>query len=61
MSDNPHYYKGYSVLPQTDPITKEVNGWYVKELSRQFLSEDEAHNAIDLRINELGNELKDHL
>ena len=58
MNDNTHAYQGYPVVPITDPRTKSVIGWHVPYLAESFLTEANAHNAIDARIVKIIEELR---
>lgn len=61
MNDNTHTYQGYPVVPIMDPRTKSVIGWHVPYLAKSFLTEEDAHNAIDARIAEISEDLKNRL
>lgn len=53
MSDQAYKHEGYNVVPLKDPKTREVVGWYVTFLQKEFRTMDEANCAINARIGEL--------
>lgn len=58
MSSRPHKHKGYDVVPVADPKTRKALGCFVPMLGKAFLSEGDAHAAIEKRIQKIIQDLR---